>query len=38
MYGFKELAGVVKDPKYRNDWGWYDDTVLEVVFDKYLEL
>jgi len=38
MYGFKELAGVVKDTKYRNDWGWYDDTVLEVVFDKYLEL
>jgi len=38
MYGFKELSGVVKDPKYRNDWGWYDDTVLDIVFEKYLEL
>lgn len=38
MYGFKELKSVVKDPNYRNDWGWYDDTLLDVVFDKYLEL
>lgn len=38
LYGLKELAPLVKDPKYRNDWGWYDDTVLDVVFDKYLEL
>ena len=38
LYGFKELAGEVKDRKYRNDWGWYDDTVLDKVFDKYLEL
>lgn len=29
---------MVKDPNYRNDWGWYDDTLLDVVFDKYLEL
>lgn len=38
LYGFNELKGQVKDPKYRNDWGWYDDTVLDMVFDKYLEL
>lgn len=38
LYGFNELKGAVKDPKYRNDWGWYDDTVLDVVFEKYLEL
>ncbi|KQN64451.1 phosphatidylglycerol--membrane-oligosaccharide glycerophosphotransferase [Erwinia sp. E602] len=38
LYGFNELKSVVKDPKYRNDWGWYDDTVLDLVFDKYLEL
>lgn len=37
-YGFNELSDQVKDPKYRNDWGWYDDTVLDIVFDKYLEL
>lgn len=38
LYGFNELKGAVKDPKYRNDWGWYDDTVLDMVFEKYLEL
>ncbi|WP_158782169.1 phosphatidylglycerol--membrane-oligosaccharide glycerophosphotransferase [Pantoea sp. BAV 3049] len=38
LYGFNELKNVVKDPNYRNDWGWYDDTLLDVVFDKYLEL
>jgi len=37
-YGFKELKDRVKDPKYRNDWGWYDDTLLDIVFDKYVEL
>ncbi|WP_428944252.1 phosphatidylglycerol--membrane-oligosaccharide glycerophosphotransferase [Pantoea sp. FN060301] len=38
LYGLNELKSVVKDPAYRNDWGWYDDTVLDVVFDKYLAL
>ncbi|CAO95458.1 phosphatidylglycerol--membrane-oligosaccharide glycerophosphotransferase [Erwinia tasmaniensis] len=38
LYGFSELKNAVKDEKYRNDWGWYDDTVLEQVFDKYVEL
>ncbi|EXU75523.1 phosphatidylglycerol--membrane-oligosaccharide glycerophosphotransferase [Erwinia mallotivora] len=38
LYGFNELKNVVKDQNYRNDWGWYDDTLLDVVFDKYLEL
>lgn len=38
LYGFNELKSVVKDPTYRNDWGWYDDTVLDIVFDKYVEL
>ncbi|MBP1131149.1 phosphoglycerol transferase [Serratia sp. PL17] len=37
-YGFKELRGQVSDPSYKNDWGWYDDTVLDVVFDKFVEL
>ncbi|MBD8107090.1 phosphatidylglycerol--membrane-oligosaccharide glycerophosphotransferase [Erwinia persicina] len=37
-YGFNELKSLVKDPKYRNDWGWYDDTVLDLVFEKYLGL
>lgn len=38
LYGFNELKSVVKDPNYRNDWGWYDDTLLDLVFDQYLEL
>lgn len=38
LYGYNELKSVVKDPNYRNDWGWYDDTLLDVVFDKYFEL
>ncbi len=38
LYGFNELKEVVADKKYRNDWGWYDDTVLDQVFDKYLAL
>lgn len=38
LYGLNELKSVVKDQTYRNDWGWYDDTLLDVVFDKYLEL
>jgi len=38
VYGFDELKSQVKDPGYHNDWGWYDDTVLDIVFDKYMEL
>ncbi|PIJ50133.1 phosphoglycerol transferase I [Erwinia sp. OLTSP20] len=38
LYGFDELKPLVKDPDYRNDWGWYDDTLLELVYDKYVEL
>ncbi|UNK29942.1 phosphatidylglycerol--membrane-oligosaccharide glycerophosphotransferase [Serratia plymuthica] len=37
-YGYKELREQVRDPGYKNDWGWYDDTVLDVVFDKFVEL
>ena len=38
VYGFDELKSQVPDPDYRNDWGWYDDTLLDIVFDKYLAL
>lgn len=38
LYGFDELKSLVKEPSYRNDWGWYDDTLLELVYDKYVEL
>ncbi|MGV3344476.1 phosphatidylglycerol--membrane-oligosaccharide glycerophosphotransferase [Enterobacteriaceae bacterium LUAb1] len=35
LYGFQELKSRVDDPAYRNDWGWYDDTVLNEVFEQY---
>ncbi len=38
VYGFKELREQVADPSYKNDWGWYDDSVLDVVYGKFVEL
>lgn len=29
LYGAEELKTTVADPAYRNDWGFYDDTVLD---------
>ncbi|MCS2149286.1 phosphatidylglycerol--membrane-oligosaccharide glycerophosphotransferase [Scandinavium manionii] len=38
LYGAEELKTLVSDPGYRNDWGFYDDTVLDEVWKKYEEL
>ena len=38
LYGAEELKGVVADPAYRNDWGFYDDTVLDEAWKKFEEL
>ncbi|QIX96837.1 phosphatidylglycerol--membrane-oligosaccharide glycerophosphotransferase [Cedecea sp. FDAARGOS_727] len=38
MYGAQELKGMVADPNYRNNWGFYDDTVLEEAYEKFIEL
>ncbi|WP_279047744.1 phosphatidylglycerol--membrane-oligosaccharide glycerophosphotransferase [Cedecea davisae] len=38
MYGAQELKGMVADPNYRNNWGFYDDTVLEKAYEKFIEL
>ncbi|QKJ85653.1 Phosphoglycerol transferase I [Paramixta manurensis] len=38
LYGSQELKGLVDDPEYRNNWGYYDDTVMDEVWQKYVEL
>lgn len=38
LYGSEELKSVVADPHYRNDWGFYDDTVLDEAWKKFEEL
>ncbi|MGO4742928.1 phosphatidylglycerol--membrane-oligosaccharide glycerophosphotransferase [Serratia quinivorans] len=38
VFGLQELAGSVTDSSYVNDWGWYDDTVLDLAFKQYQEL
>lgn len=38
LYGAEELKNTVADPTYRNDWGFYDDTVLDAAWQKFEEL
>lgn len=38
VFGRQELASSVEDRSYVNDWGWYDDTVLDLAFKQYQEL
>lgn len=38
VYGKQQLASEVKDPKNFNDWGLYDDTLLDIAFKKYEDL
>ncbi|PKH25268.1 phosphatidylglycerol--membrane-oligosaccharide glycerophosphotransferase [Enterobacterales bacterium CwR94] len=38
LYGLNELKTMVDDPDYRNEWGWYDDTVLDEVYQQYVAL
>ncbi|MGL5968591.1 MAG: phosphatidylglycerol--membrane-oligosaccharide glycerophosphotransferase [Kluyvera sp.] len=35
LYGAEELKGTVADPAYKNDWGYYDDTVLDEAWKKF---
>ncbi|MFY2736992.1 phosphatidylglycerol--membrane-oligosaccharide glycerophosphotransferase [Pseudocitrobacter faecalis] len=35
LYGSEELKATVDDPNYRNDWGFYDDTVLDEAWKKF---
>lgn len=38
LYGSQELKTRVSDPQYRNDWGFYDDTVLDEVWQTFQTL
>ncbi|AZI89034.1 phosphatidylglycerol--membrane-oligosaccharide glycerophosphotransferase [Kosakonia sp. CCTCC M2018092] len=38
LIGAEELKNQVADPGYRNDWGFYDDTVLDTVWQQYESL
>lgn len=38
MSGFSELHGRVVDKKYINNWGLYDDTLLDMAFERFREL
>lgn len=35
LYGAEELKTTVADPNYKNDWGYYDDTVLDEAWKKF---
>lgn len=38
LYGYDQLKPLVKDPNYKNEWGWYDDTLLDFVYNRFEEL
>ncbi|MGQ3904810.1 phosphatidylglycerol--membrane-oligosaccharide glycerophosphotransferase [Mixta calida] len=38
LYGLQELKDQVADPAYRNNWGFYDDTVMDEVWQKFEQL
>lgn len=35
LYGAEELKATIADPAYKNDWGYYDDTVLDEAWKKF---
>ncbi len=38
VLGRAELEPKLKDPTYVNGWGLYDDSLLDLVYDRYTEL
>ncbi|MXP48581.1 hypothetical protein FD733_01050 [Pantoea sp. Eser] len=38
LSGREELAHSITDKSYINNWGWYDDTIFDIAYEKYLKL
>lgn len=38
LKGVKELKNVIKNPSYKNPWGLYDDTLLDIAFNDFKKL
>ena len=38
IYGHEELTSFLKDKSYVNGWGLYDDSTLDIAFEKYEKL
>ena len=38
VLGSKELMKQVKDRSYRTDWGLYDDSLFDLIYERFLEL
>ena len=38
VLGLEELRTNLKDKNYVNGWGLYDDTLLDIVYERYIEL
>ena len=38
VFGKKELSGLLTDKSYMTSWGLFDDTLLDIVFDKFIKL
>lgn len=38
VFGRDKLIGRLEDSSYKNGWGLYDDSLLPMVYDKFIEL
>lgn len=37
-FGSDELLPTLPDPSYKNGWGLYDDSLFEILYDRYISL
>ena len=38
VYGKEELQPLLEDPDYLNFWGLYDDSLFDIIYERFLEL